>query len=372
MSQELLGAQEKFWLATLAERALWRGKPSASPLFSYKSSLTKALQHRSLFDAPREPESLIEIDAADCDLEAFLELSRGYRRPVVIRGFAADTVAAQRWNLDYLNERLAGQSCTALVLDEKTREGDWDHGAPIIRMSFAEYFERMVDEDIYLNASSELATAAPALVEEIELDRIGRTFREPGRSWDELVLLNFFIGASRVFSALHTAPAGNFFLNITGRKRWMLVDPRYSALLFPVTKPPFQYFRSAYGGWRDSAARGEEGVNILWRVPRYEVVLQPGDLLYNAPWWWHEVNNLDDLTIGCAVRRIAPPFTPSPTWANQPWMTASSLYPFGRAAASAHYVYQQISGDREPLRDRINALNTKIIRSTLRDQTEAR
>jgi len=36
-------------------------------------------------------------------------------------------------------------------------------------------------------------------------------------------------------------------------------------------------------------------------IPKYEVVLEPGDVLYSPQWWWHTVDNLGE-SIGVAMR----------------------------------------------------------------------
>jgi hypothetical protein len=176
---------------------------------------------------------------------------------------------------------------------------------------------------------------------------------------DVLPLTNLFIGSDQVHSALHAAPAGNFFLNAVGRKRWTLTDPAHSALLAPVMRPPYQYVRSAFGGYRTQGDR-------LRRLPRFEVVLQPGDVLYNAPWWWHEVDNLDPLTVGCSVRRVPAIGRASASWANEALFTACSLYPWTRVAVAAHTVYARLSPDPTPLRELMNRLNTRVQDRVLR------
>lgn len=351
-----------FYAGLLAERALWRRAPSESPLFQWKRGLVRELQAAAPWRESRAPEPLAELLPCDHDREHFLAASEGFCRPVVLRGFARDAPAVKRWSLDFLRARLGPHPCAVLLLDEQVRARDWDVPAPLVHMSFDEYFDRMTTEPLYLNSSTKVATCCPELMDDLQLERIRETFCEPGASWDELVLTNFFIGSSQVFSALHSAPAGNFFLNIAGRKRWLLTDPRHSLMLHPITKPPFQYYRSAFGGyraWREQHDEGGPG-EILWRLPRYEVVLEPGDLLYNAPWWWHEVYNLDPLTVGVAVRRVPQPLSPSPSWRNHPIFTLTSLYPAGQAVALGHYLYQRLSGDTRPLRDLINLANTKI------------
>ena len=41
---------------------------------------------------------------------------------------------------------------------------------------------------------------------------------------------------------------------------------------------------------------------IFKHLPRYDIILEPGDILWNAPWWWHRIENSDGFSIGVAVR----------------------------------------------------------------------
>ena len=39
--------------------------------------------------------------------------------------------------------------------------------------------------------------------------------------------------------------------------------------------------------------------------PKYEFILEPGDILFNPTWFWHEVDNLKNETIAVAIRWIS-------------------------------------------------------------------
>jgi len=127
-----------------------------------------------------------------------------------------------------------------------------------------------------------------------------------------------------------------------------MIEPRYTAHVCPILSRPFQFMKSAYGGTRAHAEFGDGGPSVFDTLPRFEVVLEPGDLLYNAPWWWHEVDNLDDFTVGCAVRHMPPPWRRSPSWSNHFLYTLTSVYPGGRALMYAHHAYQVLTGGRGP------------------------
>jgi hypothetical protein len=202
------------------------------------------------------------------------------------------------------------------------------------------------------------------LVEDLQLERIRRDLTTPGSAWDELVTTNLFVGATHVFSAVHAAPAGNFFLNLVGRKAWTFVDPRYAGHLHALPSRPFQYLKSAYGGSRAQAELGN-AEHPLQMLPRYTVTLEPGDLLYNAPWWWHEVDNLDDFTVGCAVRHLVPPLKRSPTVRNNPIYSLASAYPKFHAVALGHWAKQQVFGGEGSLRDVASELQVRALRKGL-------
>ena len=102
----------------------------------------------------------------------------------------------------------------------------------------------------------------------------------------------------------------------------------------------------------------------LLSPPRHEVLLEPGDLIYNAPWWWHEVENEDKFTVGVAVRHVPPPFSKAPSWVNHSIFTMCGVYPLGRAITYIHWLARKITRSRKPLRDILHPLNAKIMSST--------
>ncbi|MGJ8563547.1 MAG: cupin-like domain-containing protein [Alphaproteobacteria bacterium] len=113
-----------------------------------------------------------------------------------------------------------------------------------------------------------------------------------------------FIGGAKTGSNFHCAPADNYFLMVEGRKAWRLVDPRNSMAMYPTI-----------GRMREAPARNspisfhhydKKEHPLFEKADMYEVVLEPGDLLFIPNMWWHEVENLD-VTIG-APHRVAPRF----------------------------------------------------------------
>lgn len=105
-------------------------------------------------------------------------------------------------------------------------------------------------------------------------------------------------------STLHCASGDNMFLNVKGRKEWIFIHPSYSPIL--------QTSMSKHGTFcvseTDETFESDYYEFLLEKyphfkhIPVYKVVLEEGDLLFNPPWWWHRVQNLAPLTVGCATR----------------------------------------------------------------------
>ena len=102
-------------------------------------------------------------------------------------------------------------------------------------------------------------------------------------------------------TACHNDLSGNYnlFFQIQGRKVWRLIDPRYTLLLYPIIPPEPTYGESlieTYDVELDPKAR------LFQHCPHHEIVLEPGDVLFVPPFFWHSVRNLDAQTLAVATR----------------------------------------------------------------------
>ena len=265
-----------------------------------------------------------------------------------------------------LGEKLGDSLCSALKYKTETITEGWDRGADVVTLPFREYLQRMTSERLYLNNSTDIVQSCPELLDDLDLDRIRQAFTDGDSGWDELITTNFFISSNTVLTSIHHAPGGNFFLQLAGRKRWTVIDPAHTALLHPVNGRPFQYCNSAYGGFRGAELRGEGDNHPLVRIPRQVTTLEPGDLLYNAPWWWHEVENLEPFNVGCAVRHVPRPFRKAPTIPNHPLFSLTSLYPALRIGTAAHYLRYRVTGDDTPFREVLNRVIIGLLHRSLK------
>lgn len=105
-----------------------------------------------------------------------------------------------------------------------------------------------------------------------------------GNRWG--LTYQMFMGAKGTFTPLHNAMTGFFFVNVCGVKRWALIPNHY----IPVLNPDADGF-----GYNHSKAEADlsnaEDFPGLDRIDRFELVMQPGDILYLPSWMWHSVKN---------------------------------------------------------------------------------
>lgn len=346
-------------------RMLLGRSASGSPLFRAKKANMASLQAASGLNVDCPPENIPTLEAEQITPALFHQASADFRNPVVIRGLLKDCVAVRTWTREQLAERMGDHQFVVGVVDEHTCRTGWDTGMPMRPMAFRDFLARMDNERIYLNNSTEMTIAFPELVDELGRELLMSQLVGPTGGWDPLAASQCFIGSKNVYQDLHCAPGGNFFVQVAGRKRWTLFHPRFSPLVHPLPMCPFQFSSSALGGYKHHELVSPGQDNFLNHIPRYQVTLNPGDVLFNAPWWWHEVHNLDDFTIGSAVRWMPTPPQSCTSWGNNFGFTALSVYPFMRAMAWAHRARQLLTGNQAPISDVFNQVVRQLVRQGL-------
>lgn len=198
--------------------------------------------------------------------------------PVVLRGFAADSEAVRHWTFDGLVERFGDED---VLLTTEALDGEPGK------------LDAVKSKQVYLHNSEILFRRYPELVEALPLDALAR-FSDMRPTYQQL-----FLGREGTGTPFHAAANWNWFFNIEGRKSWTFVDPRHGFLIYPFslmgTAAAFalvQYADEYDGAFFPAFAH----------CPIFRVTLEPGDVLFNPPWWWHAVRNETDKTVGVASR----------------------------------------------------------------------
>lgn len=246
----------------------------------------------------RDELPLPELDADTMTREQLLEVTKGYTRPVVIRGALKDSDAVKYWNSkDWWLEHYA---------DEKVLCGYVDRTEKNPFCTVKDFFDASdKGEPFYISGGSSIFDRHPELkamvdtavvTEKLEMD-------------DDRVSTQIFMGFPDMGSDLHSAIGCNVFRQMAGRKKWWFVNPSWTAYLYPsININGFSCHTKTLIG-----KGGDEPSPWLSKLERYTAVLNPGDALINPPWYWHAIKNLgedendkDSLVIGVPTRYGGP------------------------------------------------------------------
>jgi hypothetical protein len=132
--------------------------------------------------------------------------------------------------------------------------------------------------------------------------------------------LQLFIAGKKSSTHIHTAISENLFLQVEGRKHWVIYPPEYNPV-FKVHIDRTPYFISDLVHDRPDP----EKFPHFDKAVGYECTLQPGDILYNPNFFWHFVTSLEP-SVSLGYRWI----DPGAIWKQDPtlgFLTFCSFYP---------------------------------------------
>lgn len=222
-------------------------------------------------------------------------------KPAVIRGGAANWLARERWTSQYLARY---DTVVPIEVGEHYLHPDHRSGVPIKFSDFVQQLGLQTTDASQLQGSESATTSsterqAPMYLAQSDLfehiPSLAADIGEPA-NWQAWVPAasrtaarrNAWIGPAGVWSPLHRDPYHNLYCQVRGRKLFRLYAPELEHALHP-----FADVRR-----RNSSQVINPTCPDLQRFPHFpslpytEAVLEPGDVLYMPPRWWHYVQSL--------------------------------------------------------------------------------
>ena len=219
-----------------------------------------------------------------------------HSRPVILEGFLAESEVVRQWSFDFLSERFGDTRVKVVEPDETgVRQARFQELADYIA-------EVRSGAEKYVMGSASFFESNGALLEGFDLPRLQQMI---GR---RIIRLETFIGTAGSGSSFHCAGIGNLFCQLHGQKRWRFVPPAWSPWMYP------EFGKNPYAVHVTSPIRTDryqeqrEDYPLFEHAPHFHALLEPGDVLFNPAWWWHEVENLGE-TIGVPIRVVTTPLT---------------------------------------------------------------
>lgn len=278
--------------------------PFIKSLFSY-------IEDRDLHKKVKiDPTVPVEINSKDYSFDKLQLLSNDWRQPVIVRGLFLDSNAVSNWNdSNYLVDNIFHANLTSVISDSKISahydricSDDKTEGAFSEYKPFDEIINSIkkgsIDTVVFPPASrSQRVRNIPLedtfnkfVDKDLDLNRIGGTFE--GGGINTTVLTQMFLGGgnsfddkSKIFgTGWHGDICNNFVVQITGVKKWLMVDTKYVKYL----RPTMRNGKTAIVGAHISFE-----TETMPYIPHHIFELYPGDMLYVPEFYYHSIHNSD-------------------------------------------------------------------------------
>jgi len=251
------------------------------------NSILRNLQQQNL-DRSQLKMTIPTVNLVEISPEKFWQKYVKTSTPVIIKGGAKHTYAYQNWTPEMFGNRLGEVEVRILNNNE-----------PVIGKLKEVIDSKGTERKLYLSFCSNIFSYHPELADELGY----LNFRKyMGGNSTQFIGAQLFLGVHRATgTGAHCAGGYNLFFQIAGKKKWTFVHPDYLWLMYPMLDRDFGFCASFLKKNYD-----EQYLNryapLQQYCPKYEAVLEPGDILLNPPWLWHAINNLTDETVAVATR----------------------------------------------------------------------
>ena len=210
--------------------------------------------------------------------------------PVILQGKAKDWKCVKDWSMTWLRENYGSDEVSIFdPLASSSSEVRYD--VEVTDLSAVLDAIESGDNSKY-SRFNRLLYDHPELVHDFDWEWLQHT----RSSWSSGKTYQVFIGGKGTRTSLHCAGEHNLFTQVEGRKHWHLIEPSADIWLDPpITRTP--YFYSMF----DPASVDYDRYPGMEYAQVWECSLEPGDVLFNPPFWWHQVTNITP-SIGVGFR----------------------------------------------------------------------
>lgn len=233
------------------------------------------------------------------------ELRSRLHAPLVFRGAAADWPCSKKWDLNFFESEYGDYE---VVMNDLVGTIDPNNPQTFRTISMSEYIGMMRSGTLQYLKFSNLVQKEKKLQEDMDLDWLYR-FHKPMATGKTFYM---FAGGPGTVTPLHNEFPNVVYVQVSGRKRWVLYMPEDRIFIDPRTDRRIYYYSEA-NPYREDPER----FPLQKFARRYEVILEPGDVLWFPAFAWHYVENLS-VSIGVAYKYAHI----GSAWRSSPMLTA--------------------------------------------------
>jgi hypothetical protein len=211
----------------------------------------------------------------------FFKEFRRRNQPVVFDRQALDWECCRKWTFDLFKARYGRDE---VILFDRLPEDRTPFDKPMEHIRLADLIDGIDHGSLKYARFNPLLQKHPELRQDINQKWL-KDYIQPHRSFMRLYWV--FFGGKGTNTPIHNAGSGNLFVQVTGRKKWRLYPVEHSPVLDPQANRSVYKF-TGYRPDEPDYSRYPMARHMDW----YETILEPGDVLYIPPYYWHEAANL--------------------------------------------------------------------------------
>jgi hypothetical protein len=219
--------------------------------------------------------------------EEFLERYYAVNRPVILTGEMADWPALQLWTPDYLKAAIGSRPIEfqggRTGADRFERDKDAHRRVAPFDMFIDQIQRPGAGNDAYLTAYNSQRNAEALSALKSDLGRLDRFLDYRDDMADGML----WIGPAGTLTALHHDLTNNLIAQIVGRKRIRIAPAAEVGKLYN-DQHVFSEIADLEAADLDPARHPR-----LAELRFYDVLLEPGEILFVPLGWWHQVKSLD-------------------------------------------------------------------------------
>ncbi|KAM3500032.1 hypothetical protein MY10362_006767 [Beauveria mimosiformis] len=281
-----------------------------------QACIKDAIEHLITTFGELNSSSIEELDCEPSPLDFMRHVARN--TPFVVRGGASSWRAFNKWDKDYLLSALAGQSVNVAV----TPHGNADaptaspaHESPLFAKPHEESqpFEGFLEYIISQETDPDFPQSAEVRYAQTQNDNLRQEYQclfkdaQKDIPFASIALqrppeaINMWIGNSRSVTATHKDSYENIYVQIRGRKHFVLLSPLHHHCMNEKPLQPATYARDSHGQLSLSLDQDADPVPVVTWDPDHpdrncaslsplaqpvRVTLEPGDMLYLLAMWY--------------------------------------------------------------------------------------
>jgi hypothetical protein len=199
----------------------------------------------------------------------FEYLTNNYTEPVLIK-YVYDNKVLDDFTIEKIVKLHGDVTVEALKIKD-------DGNIQSINVSLKEYINMINNgEKYYLTVNNSIASR-------LNISKFSDFY---DKVFSNIGLKNVFLGNKHSSTHLHSELASSCAFQLSGIKKWYLIEPKYSDHLHSIPDKNKIFHVSSKGFLLNNKNTDD--------IPHYEIIAEAGDFLYVPPWWWHETLNLTD------------------------------------------------------------------------------